>query len=329
MSAPATTAPGFDFELQLRERALAPLRRGKLRALQVNVGRRCDLACHHCHVEAGPKRTERMQLRTAERVLALLERSPGIQTLDLTGGAPELHEVFRPLVRGARRLGLEVIDRCNLTVLFEAGQQDTAEFLAESGVQVVASLPCYTPENVDRQRGRDVFSRSIAALQLLNRLGYAQPGSGLELNLVYNPLGPSLPAPQAALEADYKRELAQQFGIRFDRLFAIANMPIKRFAHALAREGREQEYLSLLVNHFNPETLPELMCRSLVSVGWDGSLYDCDFNQMLELPLAGEPRNLWEIEELGELEQLPIATASHCFGCTAGSGSSCGGSLRA
>ncbi len=329
MNTPAAAAPRIDFDSALRARALPPLRRGRLRSLQVNVGRRGDLACHHCHVEAGPKRVERMDARTAERVLELLEKSPEIETLDLTGGAPELHDVFRPLVAGARRLGRQPVDRCNLTVLFEPGQEDTAEFLAAERVQVIASLPCYTPENVDRQRGRAVFERSIAALQWLNRLGYAQPGSGLELHLVYNPLGPSLPAAQAQLEADYKRELAARFGIRFDHLFTITNMPIKRFAHALAREGREQEYLSLLVNHFNPDTLPGLMCRSLVSVGFDGSLYDCDFNQMLELPLAGSPRSVWQIESLAELEALPIATASHCFGCTAGAGSSCGGSLTA
>jgi radical SAM/Cys-rich protein len=316
-----------EFSELLRARSLPPLRRERLRTLQLNVGRRCDLACHHCHVEAGPKRSERMELRTAERVLELVARHPAIETLDLTGGAPELHEVFRPLVRGARRLGRQVIDRCNLTVLFEPGQEDTAEFLASEGVQVVASLPCYTPANVDRQRGRDVFERSIAALKRLNQLGYAKPGGPLELHLVYNPLGPSLPGPQAALEADYKRELARNFGLRFDRLLTLTNMPIKRFAHALAREGREREYLSLLVQHFNPETLPALMCRSLVSVGYDGALYDCDFNQMQELPLAGRARSIFEIESLSELEALPIATARHCFGCTAGAGSSCGGSL--
>jgi radical SAM/Cys-rich protein len=316
-----------EFSELLRARALPPLRREGLSTLQVNVGRRCDLACHHCHVEAGPKRRERMELRTAERVLELVAGHASIDTLDLTGGAPELHEVFRPLVRGARRLGRQVIDRCNLTVLFEPGQEDTAAFLASERVQIVASLPCYTPANVDRQRGRDVFERSIAALKLLNQLGYAKPGSGLELHLVYNPLGPSLPAPQAALEADYKRELAQHHGLRFDRLLTITNMPIKRFAHALAREGREEEYLSLLVAHFNPETLPALMCRSLVSVGYDGSLYDCDFNQMLELPLAGRARSIFEIDSMAELEALPIATARHCFGCSAGAGSSCGGSL--
>jgi len=220
-----------------------------------------------------------------------------------------------------------VIDRCNLTVLFEPGQEDTAEFLAEQRVKVVASLPCYTAGNVDAQRGKRVFERSIAALRRLNALGYAAPGSGLALDLVYNPLGPSLPPDQATLEATYRTQLGESHGIRFDHLVAITNMPIKRFAHALERDGRHAEYMGLLVNHFNPDTVPALMCRFLVSVGWDGALYDCDFNQMLELPLAARPRTIFEIDDLAELSAAPIATAPHCFGCTAGSGSSCGGAL--
>jgi radical SAM/Cys-rich protein len=315
----------------LAERALPPLSRVEPTTLQVNVGKRCDLACHHCHVEAGPKRSESMTAATAERVIELLDANPGVEMLDLTGGAPELNENFRALVRGARALGRQVIDRCNLTILFEPGQHDTAEFLATQGVKVVASLPCYTRENVDAQRGRRVFERSIAALQRLNELGYARPGTGLALDLVYNPLGASLPPAQATLEVDYRRELRESFGIEFDRLATITNMPIKRFAHALERDGRAADYMGLLVNHFNPETVPALMCRSLVSVGWDGVLYDCDFNQMLEIPLgagvAGRPHTIWDLDDLGELTHAPIATASHCFGCTAGSGSSCGGAL--
>jgi radical SAM/Cys-rich protein len=295
--------------------------------LQVNVGRRCDLACHHCHVEAGPKRRETMARATADRVLWLLARNPTVGCLDVTGGAPELCDQFRLLVRGARALGRRVIDRCNLTILFEPGQADTAEFLAEHGVKIVASLPCYTQENVDRQRGRDVFERSIAALRLLNGLGYGRPGSRLELDLVYNPLGPSLPPAQAELEATYRERLRADFGVEFHRLATITNMPIKRFAHALERDGLGEAYMSLLVNHFNPDTVPALMCRTLVSVGWDGTLYDCDFNQMLELPLGAGPRTLWEVEDLAELAGARVATASHCFGCTAGSGSSCGGAL--
>jgi len=307
--------------------AFPALRRGALATLQVNVGRRCDLACHHCHVEAGPKRTESMAARTAERVLALLAASPGIEVLDLTGGAPELNPHFRALVAGARALGRRVIDRCNLTVLFEPGQADTAAFLAAQGADVVASLPCYTADNVDAQRGRRVFARSIEALRLLNRLGYAQPGSPLALDLVYNPLGPTLPPPQAELEARYRVELRERFGIEFRRLLTITNMPIKRFARALEREGRASAYMALLVSHFNESTLDGVMCRSLVSVDWEGRLYDCDFNQMLELPLGAEARTIWDVDRLDALAGAPIATAPHCFGCTAGAGSSCGGAL--
>ena len=319
--------PQHDFAATLADRGLPPLRRSAPRTLQVNVGRRCDLACHHCHVEAGPKRTEMMDRRTAERVLELLARHPEVATLDLTGGAPELNAQFRRLVTGATALGRQVIDRCNLTVLFEPGQEDTAEFLAEHGVRVVASLPCYTAENVDAQRGRSVFARSVAALQRLNELGYARSGSGLALDLVYNPLGASLPPPQAELEERYRKELAELFGIAFDRLITITNMPIKRFAHALAREGQAEAYQALLVNHFNPATVSGLMCRDTLSVGWDGRVYDCDFNQMLELPLGEGSATIFELDDLGRLTGAPIATADHCFGCTAGAGSSCGGSL--
>ena len=316
-----------DFAATLREHGAAPPVRGPARTLQLNVGLRCDLACHHCHVEAGPKRTEAVDERTAGRVLAVLAASPGLGTLDLTGGAPELNPCFRRLVSGARALGREVIDRCNLTVLFEPGQEDTAEFLAASGVRVVASLPCYTPGNVDAQRGRRVFARSIEALRRLNELGYGRPGSGRELDLVYNPLGASLPPPQAELEARYREELAELFGIAFDRLITITNMPIRRFAHALARDGQHEAYMALLVNHFNPATVPALMCRDTISVGWDGRLYDCDFNQMLGMPLGAGPRSLHELDDVEALAGGPIATASHCFGCTAGAGSSCSGAL--
>lgn len=315
------------FRAALEQHGCKPLLRGAIHTLQVNLGKRCNQACHHCHVEAGPNRREAMEPATARRVLELLERSPDVSTLDMTGGAPELAAVFRPLVQGAAALGRQLIDRCNLTVLLEPGQEDTAQLLAAHAVKVVASLPCYRPENVERQRGRGVFQKSIDALWALNELGYAAPGSPLELDLVYNPLGPSLPPPQQELEQRYREELGRQFGIRFNRLLCLTNMPIKRFADALAREGRTAEYQGLLVNHFNPATLPGLMCRSLVSVGYQGELYDCDFNQMLELPLAGRRRTIFEIESIGELAGLEIATGSHCFGCTAGSGSSCGGAL--
>ncbi len=316
-----------DFARTLAESGFAPLRRSAATTLQVNVGRRCDLACHHCHVEAGPKRSEAMSRATADRVLELLAASPDLATLDLTGGAPELHEVFRPLVLGARALGRSVIDRCNLTVLGLPGQEDTAEFLARHRVRIVASLPCYTPDNVDAQRGRGVFERSVDALRTLNTLGYGHARSGLELDLVYNPLGPSLPPAQAALEARYREELRALFGVEFGRLLTLTNMPIKRFARALEREGRLSEYLSLLANHFNPATVEGLMCRETVSVGFDGSLHDCDFNQMLEIPLGGRARSVFDVGSIGDLCGEPIATAPHCFGCTAGAGSSCGGSL--
>ncbi len=316
--------PGFD--QHLGEHGLGPLRRASVTTLQVNVGKRCDLACHHCHVEAGPRRTEALDEKLAERVLSVLEGNPSVHTLDLTGGAPEMNPHFRMLVRGARRLGRRVIDRCNLTILFREGQEGTAEFLAEQGVDVVASLPCYTKENVEAQRGRRVFEPSIAALQWLNRLGYAQEGTGLRLDLVYNPLGASLPGPQSELERDYRRELGELFDIQFDDLFTITNMPIKRFARDLARRGQVDAYHSLLVNHFNPATVDSLMCRSTLSVAYDGKLYDCDFNQALELELDG-PSTLSEIEALGDLDGLAVRTGPHCFGCTAGAGSSCAGAL--
>ena len=316
MSAPS-------FETSVAAARGGPLLRGRTTTLQLNVGLRCDLACHHCHVEAGPKRKEALGEKLAARVLELLARSPALDTLDLTGGAPELNPHFRDLVRGARALGRRVIDRCNLTVLFEPGQEETAEFLAHEGVDVVASLPCYTAANVDAQRGKRVYERSLLGLRRLNALGY---GDGLRLDLVYNPLGASLPPPQAQLEADYRRELGA-LGVRFDRLLTLTNMPIKRFAHDLARRGESEAYLALLVNHFNPVTLDALMCRSTLSVSYDGSLYDCDFNQALGLPLGGRPASLFELEEVEALTGAPIATASHCFGCTAGAGSSCGGAL--
>jgi radical SAM/Cys-rich protein len=318
------SAPSF--ATALAAAGLPPLRRAETTTLQVNVGLRCDLACHHCHVEAGPKRTEALDARLAARVLAVLEANPALDTLDLTGGAPELNPHFRRLVAGACALGRHVIDRCNLTVLFEPGQQGLAEFLAREGVHVIASLPCYTAANVDAQRGKRVYERSLEALRLLNALGYAAPGSGLALDLVYNPLGASLPPAQPALEAAYRSELAA-LGLRFDRLLTLTNMPIQRFARDLARRGESEAYLSLLVNHFNPDTVGALMCRSTLSVAWDGSLYDCDFNQALALPLGGAPASLFALDELDALTGRDVATAPHCFGCTAGAGSSCGGAL--
>lgn len=321
---PQRATPAFD-DL-LAQRGLPPLSRRAVEILQINVGRYCNQACAHCHVEAGPLRTERMTLETAQRILELAADSAALHTLDLTGGAPELHDVFRPLVEGARRLGIQVIDRCNLTVLFEPGQEDLAEYLADQQVQVVASLPCYSRSNVDKQRGNGVFNLSIRALQRLNELGYGIPGTGLDLDLVFNPQGVSLPPPQAALELEYKQHLAEDFGIRFNHLFAITNMPIKRFREQLRREDRESLYMAKLRAAFNSETVPHVMCRNLASVSWDGRIYDCDFNQMLDLPESGQA-TVWTIGSLNEFSGSRIATEDHCLGCTAGCGSSCGGSL--
>lgn len=317
----------MSFENVIASHGLAPLTRSASRVLQLNLTRRCNLACHHCHVESSPRRSEAMDAATLERALALLERSPGIDTVDLTGGAPELHPSFRELVREARARGRRVIDRCNLVVLDEPGHENLAGFLAENRVEVVASLPCYESANVEPQRGRGVFARSIAALQRLNALGYGRPGSGLVLDLVHNPTGAFLPAAQTELERSYKRELWQRHAIEFDRLLTLTNMPIRRYAEWLARRGELEAYQALLVNHFNPAAVPDLMCRTTVSVDWRGELFDCDFNQALDLPCGGKRRTIFAIESLDELEGEPIATGEHCFGCTAGAGSSCYGAL--
>jgi radical SAM/Cys-rich protein len=315
------------FANHVARRAGAPLVRAPVTTLQVNVGLRCDLACHHCHVEAGPNRTEALDRRTTDRLLDLLAENPQVGTLDVTGGAPELNPEFRHLVGEARHLGRRVVDRCNLTVFGQPDQEDTPEFLARNQVAIVASLPCYSKESVEKQRGRGVFDRSIDALRRLNGLGYGRPESGLELDLVFNPQGASLPPPQRELEERYRCELRRLFGIEFHRLITITNMPIKRFAHVLEREGRMEAYLSLLVNHFNPETVPALMCRHLLSVSYDGKVFDCDFNQMLKIPLGERTTTIWDLDDLREIEGASIATAAHCYGCTAGAGSSCGGAL--
>ena len=319
----------YSFDSTLSLHGLDAPHRGGVATVQVNVGKVCNQACHHCHVEAGPKRTEVMSEATARRVMSLLERSPGVETLDLTGGAPELNPSFRSLVEHARRLGLRIVDRCNLTILFEPGMEGLADFLAANRVTLVCSLPCYTAENVDKQRGVGVFDRSIRALQQLNELGYGRTDTGLVLELVYNPVGAFLPPAQADLEARYREELRRVFSIEFNRLITITNMPIKRFAEQLASWGEHERYMSLLVNHFNPATVAGLMCRSMVSVGWNGALFDCDFNQMLELPLVQSSRalSLDGLTSFDDLAGTAIATGSHCFGCTAGAGSSCGGAL--
>ncbi|MEP7183194.1 MAG: arsenosugar biosynthesis radical SAM (seleno)protein ArsS [Betaproteobacteria bacterium] len=305
-----------------------PLARRALDTLQVNLGYRCNQACVHCHVNASPDRKEMMARETVDQVLDVL-RARRIGTLDVTGGAPELNPHFRHLVTRARALGARVIDRCNLTVINEPGFEDLAAFLAAERVEVTASLPCYSKENVDRQRGEHVFESSILALRKLNALGYGRAGTELVLNLVYNPQGPNLPPPQPALAADYRRELGAHFGIVFSELFTLANMPIARFGSTLVTQGKFAGYMATLRAAHNPPNLDGVMCRSLVSVDWRGHLYDCDFNQMLGIPLvvAGRPRLHLTDLLATDVEGAPIAVADHCYGCTAGQGSSCGGSL--
>jgi radical SAM/Cys-rich protein len=317
-----------NFARTLANHGVSSLRRDTATVLQVNVGKRCNQACHHCHVDAGPRRTEAMTAATAARVIELLAASPRARTLDITGGAPELNPNFAMLVEQARALDRRVIVRCNLTVTLEPAMEWLVDFYRRNQVDLVCSMPCYTADNVDRQRGSGVFDKSIVALKNLNAAGF---GCGsLRLDMVYNPVGHSLPPAQAELEARYRGELAQNFGIVFDHLITITNMPIARFAHQLRNAGDFDAYMSLLVNHFNPATVGGLMCRSLVSVGWDGQIYDCDFNQMLEIPLAANrsrATTIWDIDNLDKLAGRAIATASHCFGCTAGAGSSCSGAL--
>ncbi len=305
------------------------LRRERLETLQVNLGYKCNQTCVHCHVNAGPTRTEQMDCETVQTVLRYLGAS-GVGTLDITGGAPELNPHFRDLVERARALGAHVIDRCNLTVLEEAGQDGLADFLAGLGVEIVASLPCYTEELVDRQRGKGVYESSIRALVRLNALGYGIEGSGLALNLVYNPQGASLPPAQEKLEADYKRVLGERFGIRFNRLYTLTNMPIARFGSTLISKGQFNAYMKLLQESFREENLSAVMCRALISVDWQGYVYDCDFNQMLGLPLRIAGRSRMKLADLigRDLAGNPIVVKDHCFGCTAGQGSSCGGALN-
>ncbi|MGH8630831.1 MAG: arsenosugar biosynthesis radical SAM (seleno)protein ArsS [Burkholderiales bacterium] len=312
---------------RLNEFEFPQISRRRLETLQVNLGYLCNQTCVHCHVNAGPNRTEIMDFETVCTVLEFL-RASGVAKLDLTGGAPELNPHFRHLVIEARKLGVDVIDRCNLTVLQEPGEAGLAEFLADHRVQVIASLPCYLEENVDRQRGNGVFQKSIAALQRLNALGYGIPGSGLPLDLVYNPQGPSLPPPQAGLERDYKGHLAA-YGVVFNRLLTLANMPIQRFGSTLVSKGQFGAYMRLLRQAHREENLESVMCRNLVSVDWQGYLYDCDFNQMLGLPLAVAGRKRTKLRDIvgHDLDGNPIVVRDHCFGCTAGQGSSCGGAL--
>jgi radical SAM/Cys-rich protein len=304
------------------------IRRRKLETLQVNVGYRCNQSCFHCHVNAGPNRTEEMTAEVADLVLEFLQRQK-IAVLDLTGGAPELNPCFRRLVHEGRKLGAKVMDRCNLTILEQPGQEDLAEFLAGERVEVVASMPCYLQDNVERQRGKGVFDASIRGLRRLNAFGYGRDRD-LTLNLVYNPQGSALPPPQAALEADYKRVLGEQYGIVFDKLFVLANMPIQRFGSTLVTTGEFDSYLGLLQNAHLDANLDNVMCRTLISVDWRGYVYDCDFNQMLGLSMTRGQRRRVHLTDLFDdaIEGNAIRVAGHCYGCTAGQGSSCGGALK-
>ena len=306
------------------------IQRAALEILQVNLGYLCNQSCLHCHVNAGPKRTELMDQDTADALFAFIDATATVKTLDLTGGAPELNPLFRSIVSAARMRDIEVIDRCNLTVLFEPGQENTATFLAENKVKIVASLPCYIKDNVDKQRGDGTFETSLKALRLLNSLGYAKPDSGLQLDLVFNPQGPNLPPPQQALEQDYKQHLARQYAIQFNQLLTLTNMPIQRFGSTLVSRGEFDGYMKLLKSAHRDENTATVMCRSLLSVDWQGYVYDCDFNQMLDMPLQVDARPKLHISDLAgvDVHGNNIQVAAHCYGCTAGQGSGCGGALE-
>ena len=319
-----TGAPQFDDVLA--RHGLPLLETVRIDVLQVNVGKLCNQTCAHCHVDAGPDRREAMSRETAGKVIELLRRHD-IGTLDITGGAPELNPQFRFLVDEAVKLGRRIIDRCNLTVLTLPGQADLLPYFAERRVEVTASLPSFRPAGTDAQRGDGVFQKSIAALKMLNDEGYGK-GTGLVLDLVHNPVGAFLPGNQASLERDYRRELSSRYGIVFDHLHAITNMPISRFLEFLERSGNTESYMDLLVRSFNPVAAAGVMCRTYLSVGWDGTVYDCDFNQMLALPVdPGAPGTLDGLLASGSLARR-VRTGLHCFGCTAGAGSSCGGALE-
>ncbi len=327
VSSSDSSFPTPSFEDILTLHGQPPLQGKSVSTLQVNLGKLCNQTCHHCHVDAGPQRTESMTKDTVDQIIQVLDRTPQITTIDITGGAPEMNPNFEYLVQECRVRDRTIIDRCNLTVFFVKGKSHLPKFLAEHQVDIIASLPCYQEANVDQQRGKGVFERSISALQTLNALGYGNEETNLRLHLVYNPLGPALPPPQTELEQDYKKELMNRFGIQFNRLLTITNMPISRFLADLGSPEHIQAYYELLESSFNTATVNEVMCRSLISVGWDGRLFDCDFNQMLDLPLQeGRPQNIADFN-LAKLETRLIRVGSHCLGCTAGAGSSCSGSL--
>jgi len=312
------------FEEKLHGTGLAPLRATRITNFQVNVGKLCNQTCAHCHVDAGPDRREIMSRETAELCIRALEQTD-IPTVDITGGAPELAPCFRYLVEESKKLGRHVMDRCNLTVLLVASQADLAEFLARHQVEIIASLPYFRAAQTDAQRGEGVFDKSIRALRLLNDLGYGRENSGLKLNLIYNPVGAFLPPKQEAIEQQFRRELAQKHGVAFNHLYTMTNMPISRFLEFLLNTNNYEGYMERLVNAFNTTAAAGVMCRTMISVGWNGTLYDCDFNQMLELPTGdGTPRHIRDFDAK-QLHERVIVTNNHCYGCTAGAGSSCGG----
>lgn len=300
--------------------------RGNVNLLQLNIGRKCNQSCIHCHVNASPARTEEMSIETIDRILTLLSHNKNIKTVDITGGAPELNPAFRYLITKLKELEVDIIDRCNLTILLEKGQETTADFLAENKVTIIASLPCYTEENVDKQRGKSVYLKSIEALKLLNKYGYGVPDSGRVINLAYNPLGSFLPGNQTELEASYKENLWQKHGIIFNHLYTLTNMPINRFADMLIKEGAWDDYNLLLCSNFNPQAAEKIMCKQQLSIDWNGRIYDCDFNQALNIPVCSSKNDIWKIHDFDEVGS-DITYAEHCFGCTAGSGSSCQGEL--
>ena len=301
-------------------------KRNKVETLQLNITRKCNQACTHCHVNAGPKRTEEMSIDVMKRILHLLDQDSSIKTVDITGGAPELNTNFRYLIRELKQRKRNIIDRCNLTVLLEKGQEDTADFLAQNNVILIASLPCYTEENVDAQRGNAIYKKSIRVLRKLNAIGYGREQSGRILNLVYNPNGPFLPGLQEELEADFKRELFEEYGITFNQLLTITNMPINRYENVLKREGNYEKYCNMLALNFNPDVAQKMMCKSQVSVGWNGTLYDCDFNQALEIPILSDRNTIMDIYGFSDVSRT-IFYGSHCYACAAGCGSSCQGSI--
>jgi radical SAM/Cys-rich protein len=319
-----STFPPFD--LRLDQAGIFPLRATGITVFQINVGKRCNQTCRHCHVDAGPDRTESMSLETAEQCIQALAKTD-IPTVDITGGAPELNPHFRWLIEQARGLGRHVMDRCNLSVLLLPAQADLAEFLASHRVEIIASLPSYHPSQTDAQRGDGIFEKSIKALRLLNEVGYGRPESGLALSLVYNPVGAFLPPKQEAIEAQFRKELRSRHGVEFNHLYTITNMPISRFLEFLLESGNYEQYMERLANAFNPAAAAGVMCRYTISVSWDGTLYDCDFNQMLNLPLNhGTPSHIRHFDA-AQLHRRQIVTRNHCYGCTAGAGSSCGGSV--